>query len=103
LVNDTESIERLLQKYAQHQIFFGKPTPAVKSRLNRSLNIQWLLDIFQRFPKEQIPEKSSNNLNSWIDEISDADDRDDIRTWADKVADGNMTEEKFQAKLKSII
>ena len=102
LVNDTDSIEGLLQKYAQNQLFFGSPTPGFLSRLNRSLNIQWLLDICQRFPKEQIPEKSSSNLNSWIDEISDSDDRDDIRTWAEKVAAGNMTEEKFQAKVQAL-
>ena len=102
LVNDTDSIEGLLQKYAQNQLFFGSPTPGFLSRLNRSLNIQWLLDICQRFPKEQIPEKSSSNLNSWIDEISDPDDRDDVRTWAEKVAAGNMTEEKFQAKVQAL-
>jgi hypothetical protein len=58
LVNDINNIEGLLQKYAQHQMFLGKLTLAAQSRLNRSLNIQWLLDICKRFPKEQIPEKS---------------------------------------------
>jgi hypothetical protein len=102
LIYDSDSIEELLQKYAQNQLFFGSPTPGSLLRLNHSLNIQWLLDICQRFPKEQIPEKSSSNLKSWIDEISDSDDRDDIRTWAEKVAAGTMTEEKFKAKVLAL-
>jgi hypothetical protein len=102
LINDVDCIEILLQKYAQHMLYFGKLTLASETRLNRSLNIQWLLDIRHRLPNEQIAERSSKNLDSWIDQIRDPDDRDDVRTWADKVSKGNMTEEKFQMKLKSI-
>jgi hypothetical protein len=32
--------------------------------------------------------------------VEDEDDRDDIRDWAARVADGKWTEEKFSEKVK---
>jgi tetratricopeptide (TPR) repeat protein len=49
LADDTESIELLLQKYAAREVALGNPSKELISRLNRTLNIQWLLDITAQF------------------------------------------------------
>ena len=53
LFNDSESIQALLQRYAQHELFFGTPSQEKIDRLNRTLNLQWALDIIAQFPKDE--------------------------------------------------
>jgi tetratricopeptide (TPR) repeat protein len=45
LSEDSGSIETLLQKYAVREVAFGNPSKELTARLNRTLNIQWFLDI----------------------------------------------------------
>jgi len=45
LVSDNASIEQLLQKYALRQVCMGKSLKDQTDRLNRTLNIQWAIDI----------------------------------------------------------
>ena len=45
IVKDTESIENLLQKFALRELFFGAGKEELIKRLNRTLNIQWAIDI----------------------------------------------------------
>jgi hypothetical protein len=45
LTGDNVSIEKLMQKYAAQQILIGIPSSKLTDRLNRTLNIQWALDI----------------------------------------------------------
>jgi hypothetical protein len=42
---DSESIEILLQKYALKESLIGNLETSLQARLNRTLNIQWALDI----------------------------------------------------------
>jgi hypothetical protein len=42
-------LESLLQKYAFNQVFFGNMTSEKLSRLNRTLKIQWVIDIKNQF------------------------------------------------------
>jgi tetratricopeptide (TPR) repeat protein len=49
LVNDPESIEMLLQKHALYEVFFGYAGLKKINRLNRTLNIQWAIDIKNSF------------------------------------------------------
>jgi hypothetical protein len=53
LMNDSTSLENFLQVYAQHELFFGNPTKEKVVRLNKTLNIQWALDIIDQFSKEE--------------------------------------------------
>ena len=46
---DFESMEILLQKYALNKVFFENVSSEKLNRLNRSLNIQWALDITKNF------------------------------------------------------
>ena len=46
---DFESMEILLQKYALNKVFFENVSSEKLNRLNRSLNIQWALDITNNF------------------------------------------------------
>ena len=103
LVNDSESIENLLQKHALHEVFFGNASKEKINRLNRSLNIQWALDIVANFPKETVDTYHSSNVETWIQEIEDENDREDILGWAEKVSLGKMTEEKFQERIQRMI
>lgn len=43
--NDPESIEHLLQTHAINELFFGKATNDEIQKYNRTLNIQWAMDI----------------------------------------------------------
>lgn len=52
LQNDSTSLEHFLQVYAQHELFFGNPSQENINRLNKTLNMQWALDIIAQFPEE---------------------------------------------------
>ena len=101
LAHDTDSIEVLLTKYALHELFWGKPKTELIDRLNKILNIQWALDIQTRFPSSTQIERLYSNVDEWIHEVADEDDREDILGWAEKVKSGKMTEEKFEKNVKS--
>lgn len=100
LIRDSDSIEKLLQTYSQHGLFFNKPSTETVNRLNKTLNIQWALDIISKFPKDECIVRSSSNLSDWIDQIEDEDDRDQISLWAKQVAKGKISESKFAEKIK---
>ena len=102
LVNDNASIEQLLQKYALRQVCMGKSLKDRTDRLNRTLNIQWAIEIAAQFPKAEVEIRLSTNLDTWLHEITDEDDRDDIKNWAGKVKDGKMLEDKFIEKVKNM-
>jgi hypothetical protein len=50
LVSDIAIIEQLLQKYALMQVCMGKSLKDQTDRLNRTLNIQWAIDIKNQLP-----------------------------------------------------
>jgi acid stress-induced BolA-like protein IbaG/YrbA len=95
LAHDAESIETLLQKHALYEVFFGDADREKINQLNRTLNIQWALDIAAQFPKPETAPRLSTNLDTWLQEIADEDDRDQIELWAKQVAKGKITEEEF--------
>ena len=99
LAHDSESIEYLLQKHALHEVYFGKADREKINQLNRTLNIQWALDIAAQFPKEESAPRLSTNLDTWLHEIADEDDRDQIELWAKQVAKGKITEEEFGGRV----
>ena len=77
-----------------------KVSPKEEDRLNKTLNIQWAIDIAAKFEKEF--ERASHNIQEWINEIKDENDREDILSWAEKVKQGKMTEEKFLDKINKL-
>jgi hypothetical protein len=99
LKEDSESVEQILQTHVLHEVFYGKSTQERLIRLNRTLNIQWALDIASGFPKENSAERLSTNLEEWINTITDEDDREQIRLWSRQVAKGKMTEQEFGGKV----
>jgi hypothetical protein len=44
----------------------------------------------------------STNLDAWLNEIADEDDREEIVLLAQKVAKGKMTKEEFGERVKGI-
>jgi hypothetical protein len=102
LAEDTQSIENLLQAFALHELMLGKITKERSKNLNKVLNIQWAIDIVNNFPKELNTSRNSANVETWIQDIEDEDEREDILSWAEKVRSGKMTEEKFENKLKQL-
>jgi hypothetical protein len=102
LAEDTQSIENLLQAFALHELMLGKITKERSKNLNKVLNIQWAIDIVNNFPKELNTSRNSANVETWIQDIEDEDEREDILSWAEKVRTGKMTEEKFENKLKQL-
>ena len=102
LVYDSESIETLLQKHAGNELFFANAHKEKINRQNKTLNIQWMIDVKSQFPKHESSARLSSNLDTWLHEIADEDDRDDIKSWAEKVKDGKMLEEKFSEKVKNM-
>jgi tetratricopeptide (TPR) repeat protein len=103
IVDDSTTIERLLQKYAISEIALGRPTFERTERLNRTLNMQWLLNITTQFTKPQNQDtRNSNNLDNWLHEITDEDDRDQIQLWAKQVAKVKISETDFLDKLETL-
>ena len=49
IANDIQSVEVLLQKFALQAALFGKPKTTLQQRLNRTLNIQWAIDLKNSF------------------------------------------------------
>jgi hypothetical protein len=105
LVEDTESIEALLQKYAVNTVVLGAPAKAMQQRLNKTLNIQWVLDIVSKFPKEAdtVGIRLSTNIEEWLHEITDEDDRAQIELWARQVARSKITEQEFGEKIQDML
>jgi hypothetical protein len=102
LGDDPESVESLLQKYAIRLVSMGTPSKALEGRLNRTLNIQWLLDITAKYPNSATHDRLSTNLEEWLHEIPDEDDREQITLWARQVAKGRLSELEFAERLKDI-
>ena len=103
IASDSESIESLLQKYALQETLLGKPGTTLQERLNRTLNIQWAMDIAAQFPQEESNTRLSTNLETWLHEIADEDDRDQIELWAKQVSKGKISEEDFGEKVRGIL
>jgi hypothetical protein len=99
-VNDSESIEKLMQAHALHEVVFNSPSVQKIKQLNSTLNIQWFLDIHNSLPQSPTATRLSTNLDTWLHEIEDEDDQDQITLWAKQVAKGKITEDEFQAKIK---
>ena len=49
-LKDTQSIGKLLEKFALHELFFGDSKQELIQRFNRTLNIQWAIDIKNQLP-----------------------------------------------------
>lgn len=103
LSNDSLSLEHFMQVQAQYEILYGSISNKKMNRLNKTLNIQWLIDIISKFPKKETFLYTSTNVSEWIALISDVDDREEIELLARKVSKGKMTEEDFSERIKSFI
>jgi len=97
---DTNSIAHLMQMHTFYLCFFEKTNSLKMQRLNKTLNIQWAIDIAAKFEKEF--SRSSHNIQEWINQIADENDREDILGWAEKVQQGKMTEEKFLERINKL-
>ena len=102
LAKDSQSVENLLQAYALNQLMLGRPTKEQVKRFNKTLNLQWAIDIVEKFPKEVEDGRFSHNLENWIHEIVDEDERDQIELWARQVLKGKISEEDFKNNLENI-
>ena len=91
-----------MQLHALHEVVFNVPPAKKIEQLNSTLNIQWFLDIHNSLPQSQKATRLSTNLDTWLHEIEDEDDQDQITLWAKQVAKSKITEEEFQAKIKAI-
>lgn len=101
LSNDSSSLEYFMQVQAQNEILFGSISNIKVSRLNKTLNIQWFIDIILNFTKKETLLYTSTNLSEWISKISDMDDREEVELLARKVSKGKMSEEEFAERISS--
>jgi hypothetical protein len=101
-IGDSATIEKILQVFSQHELFFSTPSQEKINRLNKTLNIQWAIDIWSKFPKEE-SNRNSENVEDWIHAIEDEDDRDQVLLWAKQVSKGKITEADFGEKIKAFI
>jgi hypothetical protein len=100
---DINSIEILLQKYAINLICLNSSSKSLQEQLNKTLKLQWLLDITNKFPKSKMPlSKTPSNLSEWLHKIQDEDDRDQIELLAKQVAKGKITVAEFSEKIKTL-
>ena len=99
---DKESTEHLMQMHALYCAFFEKTSKEKIQKFNRTLNIQWALDVIAKFPKDENVIRLSTNLEGWIEEVGDEDDREQIELWAKQVIKGKITEEEFWERVKGM-
>jgi len=103
MAKDSKSIETLLHKYALKEVFLGKPSPEFIQRMNRTLDIQWALDIVCSLSNnDSLVERNYSNMAEWIQQIDDEDDREQIDLWAKHVVKGKITEEQFNVHVKAL-
>jgi len=102
MTGDNTSIEILLQKFAVYQLTQGNVSSMLSDRLNRTLNIQWVIDIAAQLPKPEAASRLSTNLEHWLHEVEDEDDRDQIELWARQVAKGKITEAEFLQQVTAL-
>jgi len=101
-IGDSDSIEKILQAFSQYELFFSNPSQEKINRLNKTLNIEWAIDIRSKFPKED-KSRNSGNMEDWIHTIEDEDDRDQVLLWAKQVSKGKITEADFGERIKAFI
>jgi hypothetical protein len=94
------NLEYLLQLSIINKLFFEEMNQEKLLRYNKTLNIQWAIDIATKFEKEF--ERASHNVQEWINEIKDENDREDVLGWAEKVEQGKMTEDKFLERINKL-
>ena len=99
---DKESTEHLMQMHALYCAFFENTSKEKIQKFNRSLNIQWALDVIAKFPKEENVVRLSSNVEEWIEQVGDEDDREQIELWAKQVVKGKITEEEFGENVKGM-
>jgi hypothetical protein len=99
LIEDSETIELVLQKYAVREIVYGNLSKDRLNRLNRTLNMQWLLDITAQFSENLEPQRLSTNIDVWLHQIEDEEVRDKIEFWAYQVSKGKISEDEFLQKV----
>ena len=99
---DLQTLEQLIHKHSLQKLFCCETSREKTNRFNRTLNIQWALDIAAQFPKAESSARLSTNLDTWLHEIEDEDDREQIELWAKQVAKGKITEEEFGERVRGI-
>jgi hypothetical protein len=110
LTMNKKLIENFLIKFSIRKLFLGEPSDILMAHLNKKLNIQWAINIKERIEENknffneifEDENRGTSNLESWIQEIADEDDRDQIELWAMKVARGKMTEDEFNERVKNM-
>jgi hypothetical protein len=110
LTMNKKLIENFLIKFSIRKLFLGEPSELLMAHLNKKLNIQWAINIKERIEENknffneifEDENRGTFNLESWIHEIADEDDRDQIELWARQVLKGKLSEEEFKNNLESI-
>lgn len=54
------------------------------------------------FTKKNFKTSIYDSLDTWLHEIADEDDREQIELWAKQVAKGKITEEEFGERVKGM-
>ena len=98
----SDLIENILINYAVYKIFLSeKSKPSFYSVLeNKFYGYKHFINWKNDFIEKTSLVRASTNIEQWLHEIVDEDDRDDILDWAKRVNDGKWTEEKFQEKIQ---
>ena len=60
------------------------------------------MDVIAKFPKEENVVRLSSNVEEWIEQVGDEDDREQIELWAKQVVKGKITEEEFGENVKGM-
>ena len=110
LTMNKKLIENFLIKFSIRKLFLGEASELLMAHLNKKLNIQWAINIKERIEENknffneifEDENRGTSNLESWIHEIADEDDRDQIELWARQVLKGKLSEEDFKNNLENI-
>ena len=99
---DVESIEHVLHMHVLHCLFFGILPNDKHAAFRRVFDTQRAMEIANKLSNHYARTRGSVSVKEWIHEIPEADDREDVLGWAEKVQQGNLTEDQFIKRVKRI-
>jgi hypothetical protein len=95
----TNNLIKLLFKHAAWQCIYAvNPDRKIISEIETVLDISHYTCFL-----DDIKTKSSDNINEWLNDISDEDDKEQVILWAKQVSKGKLSEQDFLNNIKGIV
>jgi len=100
---DLICLQNIIIKYALNSILLKPSLAHIDQRLVEHMNLQWAVELADRFNEKPLTQRLSTNLDVWLNQITDEDDMEQIKLWAKQVSKGKISEDEFGKRLSDLI